>query len=179
MVAQLKFEGGFIATMQHVRELEKKGFKRAQIAPSVGLSPNAISRGMRIYLTSLGETADAGRIDIKNKAIELVKGLDADEISLSYAEDALVRAIRAHGGIPINRKTSSTHDPEQQLQGYQRAVAALEGMCFALDRMPDVIHSNIKAEQRKNIETRLAECRRIIERRINIIRKDQNVEHRP
>lgn len=179
MVAQLKFERGFVATMQHVRELEGKGFKRAQIAPSVGLSTNAISRSMRIYLTSLGETADAGRIEIKNKAIELVKGLDADEISLSYAEDELVRTIRANGGKPINRTTASTNDPEKQLQAYQSAVGALEGMCFALDRLPDVVHSSITAEQRKDIETRLAECRRIMERRINIIRKDQNVEHRP
>lgn len=179
MVAPIKFDRGFVATMKHVRELEEKGFRRKQIAPSLGLSTNAISRGMRVYLTSLGETADAGRIEVKNKAIELVKGLDTGECSLTYAEDELVRTIRINGGKPINRATASTNDPEKQLIGYQSAVGALEGMCFALDRLPDVVHSSITAEQRKDIETRLAECRRIIERRINIIRKDPNVDYRP
>lgn len=179
MVAPIKFPGGFVATMKHVRQLEERGFKRKQIAPSVGLSENAISRSLRIYLTALGETADARRIEVKSKAVELVKLLDAEEIFLSSAEDELVRTIKAHGGTPINRKTASTNDPIKQRSAYESAIGALEGICFALDRLPDVVHSDISAEERKNYEVRLAESRRIIERRINIIRKDQNVELHP
>lgn len=179
MVAPIKFEQGFVATMKHVQELERRGFRRKQIAPSLGLSPNAISRGMRVYLTSLGVTADAKRIEVKNKAIELVKGLDTEEISLTYAEDELVRTIKAHGGTPINRKTASTEDPVKQRSAYESAIGALEGICFAIDRLPNVVHSDITQEERKEYETRLAECRRILEQRINIIRKDPNVELRP
>lgn len=178
-VSKITFPNGFAATMDNVLDLEKRGFTRKQIAPTLGLTVDHISRAMRIYLTSLGRTADAAKIEVRNKAIELVKKLEAEEIRLSSANREFVDAIRASGAMPISRTAASINDPTKQLLGYHSAIAALEGMCFGLDKMPEVVHSSITLEQRKEIETRLAECRRIIERRINIIRRDTNVEHRP
>lgn len=176
MVAAIRFNGKFVATMEHILGLEQRGFSRDQIAPTVGMGKHRISRCMRIYLTSLGLTADAGRIEVRNKAIELVKLLETDEISLHTAEQELVKQIQESGGKPINRRQGGANDPDRQLESYQRALGSLEGICFALDRLPPVVHSSITKEQRKEIETRLAACRRIVERRINIIRKDNNVE---
>lgn len=175
MVAQMSFNRQFVATMEHIRRLqEEHGYSRDHLSAMFGISKNAISRGMRIYLTALGKTPDSSRIEVKDKATELVKLLDNDEISLNKAEDELVKCIKQFGVKPINRSAVTGHNPELQLQAYQRAVASLEGICFGLEKLPDVIHSSIIPQQRRDIETRLAECRRIIERRINIIRRDSN-----
>lgn len=177
MVAQISFNKQFVVTMEKILQLQTLGYKRGEVAQVVGLTKNRISRSMRIYLTSLGKTPDSGPIEVKNKAIELVKLLDNDEISLHKAEDELVAAIRAtSGNAPISRALVTGHNPELQLQAYQRAVGSLEGICFGLDKLPDAIHSSITPEQRRDIETRLAKCRRIIERRINIFRRDSNAE---
>lgn len=176
MAARETFNGQFVVVMERILQLYNEGYKREQIIPIVGLSKSRISRAIRIYLTSLGKTPDASRIEVKNKAIELVKLLEADEISLTKAEDELVATIKANGSSPINRSFITGYNPELQLQGYLRAVANLEGICYGLDKMPEVVHSSITFKQRKEIETRLAECRRIIERRINIFRRDNNAE---
>lgn len=176
MVAQKMFNYKFAATMENVLWLQQNGYNRDQIIPIVGMDKGRISRAMRIYLASLGKTADSTRIEVKNKAIELVKLLEADEISLNRADVELVEAIKKYNGRTISRAARSPVNPEKQLEGYSRAIGNLEGICYALETLPEMVHSSITAEQRLEIEQRLAACRRIIERRINIIRKDNNAE---
>lgn len=176
MTAAKRFNNQFVAKMQQIVEFQAKGLRRDEISKIMGISTSRVSRGSRIYLTSLGKTADARNLDVRQKAVELVKLLDEDEISLSKAEDELVAVIKQYNGRAVARRTVTVLDPEQQLAGYKRAVSNLEGICYALDRMPDVVHTGIEKAQREEIQTRLAGCRRIIERRINILRKDENAE---
>lgn len=174
MVARIGFNGQFVATMENILHLERNGYKREQIQGIVGLTRARISRAMRIYLTSLGETSDARSLEVTNKAIDLVKLLEADEISLHRAEEELVAVIKATNGKTIGRTLRSPHNPELQLEAYTRAIASLEGVCYGLEKMPEVVHSSISAQQRSEIEKRLAACRATIERRIKILRKDNN-----
>lgn len=160
--------------MKNVVWLEEHGYTRDQISEATGISKTRFISGLRIYRASLGETPDSAKIEIRNKAIELVKLLETNEISLTGAENAFVQELREQGVRPIHTRAASAMNPQVQLATYRRAVGALEGICQALDRMPDIVHSGISSEERQEIETRLASCRRIIERRINILRKDTN-----
>lgn len=172
-----KFPFGFSGTMERVHYYDSQGFTRAQIGELLGITKSVMSKGVRIYLTSIGKTPDSGYIDIKNKALELTKRLDADDISLHNADVELVAYIRQVTGRGTTyRKSASAVNPEQQLSSYNRIIGQLEGMCYGLDKMPEVVHSSITKSQRNELERRLADCRRIIERRINIIRKDENAE---
>lgn len=176
-----KYLYGFSKTMEKVLEYEAQGLKRNEITPLVGgLKKAQMSKGLRILLTARGKTPDSGHLEVKNFACDLVKQLDADEISLHNADEALLNCIRQVTGTTKTtyRRANTIRNPDLQLEGYRRAVAALEGICYGLDKMPDVVHSSISNEDRTEIETRLASCRRIIERRINIFRKDNNVGER-
>lgn len=160
--------------MKNIIWLGDHGYTRDQIAETTGISKTRFIAGLRIYRASLGETPDSAKIEVRNKAIELVKLLEANEISLTLAENAFVEELRAQGIKPIQTRASTPMNPQFQLATYRRAVGALEGVCQGLDKMPDIVHSGISSEERQEIETRLAACRRSIERRINILRKDLN-----
>lgn len=178
MPPRIKFPLGFSATTEKVLELEKTGLTRKEIEPLVGINKPQISRATRLLLTAQGKTPDSAHLEVKNKAIELVKLLDAEEMSLHTADVTLVSFIHQVTGRnrTTNRLSTGVARPEDQLAAYKRVVAQLEGMCYGLDKLPEVIHSSITVEQRKEIASRLADCRRLIERRINIIRKDGNAE---
>lgn len=178
MPPRIKFLWGFSATIDKVLELEAQGLNRRQIEPIVGINKAQMSRATRLVLTAQGKTPDSGHLEIKNKAIELVKMLEAEEISLHTADVILVKFIHQVTGThkTTYRKASGSVNADQQYASYKRVVAQLEGMCYGLDKMPEVVHSSITVEQRREISSRLADCRRIIERRINIIRKDENAE---
>lgn len=170
---------GFSGTMKKILEYEAQGLTRPDMTPLLGgLKKAQMSKGLRIYLTSLGVTPESGNIVVKNCAIDLVKKLDANEISLHKAEDIIVECVRRVTGLDrtISRASNTIQNPVQQLEAYFRAIATLEGICYGLEQLPDVFHSSITKEQREEIEMRLAKCRRVIERRINIIRKDNNGE---
>lgn len=176
--ARTKFPFGFSATVDKVLEYDAAGRRRIEVEPLVGVKGKQLSIAVRMYLTAQGKTPDSGHMEIKNKAIELVKMLDAEEISLHHANEILVETIlRVTGKSKTTyRRGKTTANPDQQLEGYKRAVANLEGIVYALDKMPDTVHGSIPKEQRQELVNRLADCRRIIERRINIFRKDENAE---
>lgn len=174
MAARKTFQNGFVAAMQNVLWLEENGYTREQIAETIQLSKTRIIAALRIYRASLGLTPDSAKIEIRNRATELVKLLEADEISLTAAENAFIAELRNQGIKPIQTNAASAQNPQVQLTTYRRAVAALEGICQGLDKMPDMVHSGINQVERQEIETRLASCRRTIEQRINIFRRDTN-----
>lgn len=174
-----KLQFGFSGTMKLVHELDQKGFTRLQVCEQLGLSLTMVAKGLRIYLGSLGKTPDSGHLEVKNKAIELVKRLDADEISVNGADIEFVSYIKQVTGRGVTTRTAATvTNPDQQLSAYERVIGQLEGMCYGLDKLPEIIHSSISVGQRSELVQRLANCRRILERRINIIRKDENAEAR-
>lgn len=174
--ARIRLKYGFSPTVEKILQYEAIGYKREEIEPLVGMRTKQMSIAMRLYLTAHGKTPDSGHLEIKNKAIELVKKLDADEMSMHNANEILVNHIRqiTGKGKTTYRLAAGAANAEQQLETYNRAIAGLEGYCYALEKMPAIVHSSITAKQRTDIEQRLAACRRIIEQRINIIRKDVN-----
>lgn len=173
-----KFKFGFSPTVERILELDAAGYRRRDMESDFDLRISQMSKSVRLYLTAQGKTPDSGHVEVKNKAIELVKKLDAEEISLHAADEALINVIRKvnGNGKTTYRKAITVTQPDQQLASYKRAVASLESICFAIDKMPEVIHSAIDKQQREALEARLAACRRLIERRINIFRKDENAE---
>lgn len=176
---RVKFQLGFSKTMELACDLDAKGFTRGQVSEQFELSRTILSKGMRLYLTALGKTPDSGHIEIKNKAIDLVKQLDEDSISVNNADlELLAFTQQVTGRSPTYRKAATISNPDQQLSAYQRVIAQLEGMCYGLDKLPEMVHASITSEQRNEFARRLADCRRILERRINTLRKDENAEAR-
>lgn len=166
----------FSVHIAHGLELEKQGFRHPEAAEKLNMHPTMYSRGKRIYLTAIGEHRHSGILAIRECAQKLVKLLDEEEISISYAEERLIESLRINTGTSTQRRHNATTHPNYQLKSYRRALASLEGVCLGLERFPDTISPNITAEQREEIVTRLAKCRTSLERRINTIRRDTSAE---
>lgn len=157
--------------------LEAQGLSAAEISPLVGMGVGNWSRLKRLVLTSFGEMPYGTNPETRELAKQLVKGIDSGELSFFVAFHAFAKHLAETKQVPqkvnspkIRGANKKAPDAAQLTELYRRAVLAVEGTAYALTKLPDWPDGYPSSEIEEYTE-RLAKARKVIEQKINVLRR--------
>lgn len=166
--------------------LSNQGLKSKKIAEIVNIPVDVLSRLRRINKVAKGMHEYSINANLVTLAKELIEKFDRGELTphqMIYQFDYVLRRTglnhdRLRSKLAVSYREPNTVAPikissAQLLEQYNRSITTLEGSSYALSKLPDEFEftEDLTPEQLSETIDRLAKVRRVIEIKVNELRR--------